>query len=84
MGRFRRRESDEDRATRATRGKEYADFLNVENRRSEPFPEEFPEGPYGGPVLEQIYPPYPPGNRGGPKPPEQISVGGGQDRGKGR
>lgn len=34
-----------------------ADFTNVENRRHEPFPEEFPEGAVGAPPRREDIPP---------------------------
>lgn len=46
LPRYRRRASDEDQATPEGRA---SDFAAVENRRREPFPAEFPEGPYGAP-----------------------------------
>lgn len=46
MARYRTRFSDRDRKTR-TKG--YTDFINVENRRTEEFPEEFADGAYGAP-----------------------------------
>lgn len=57
MPRYRRRASDRDDATPARRP--FADFVNVENRREEPFPEEFAEGPYGAPPRDE-------GEGGGP------------------
>lgn len=44
MPRYRKRASDEDDATPEG---VFSDFVSVENRREEPFPEEFAEGPYG-------------------------------------
>lgn len=50
--RYRKRASDEDEATRDSG---FSDFVNVENRREEPFPEEFAEGPYGAPRERQAF-----------------------------
>lgn len=49
MPRYRKRSRDEDDATPED---VFTDFVNVENRREEPFPEEFAEGPYGAPTRE--------------------------------
>ncbi len=69
MPRYRKRSSDEDQATpeggavqersapgRLTGGRP-ADFTSVENRRHEPFPEEFPEGAVGAPPRREDIPP---------------------------
>lgn len=63
MPRYRKRSSDEDQATPEggpARGRpeaRFTDFTNVENRRHEPFPEEFPEGAVGAPPRREDIPP---------------------------
>lgn len=79
MPRYRQRRTGQDAETRPAGA---SDFLNVENRRREHFPEEFAEGPYGAPVMEEDAPAGPvltgevapgsgfrrPEDRGAPRP----------------
>lgn len=58
MPRYRKRETGRDEASRRAGP---SDFLNVENRRRELFPEEFAEGAYGAPAPEAPAPEAPAG-----------------------
>lgn len=65
MPRYRRRSSDEDQATPEGRPEgRFTDFTNVENRRHEPFPEEFPEGAVGAPPRREDIRPAGPNKKG--------------------
>ncbi len=70
--RYRKRVSDEDEATRDDG---FRDFVNVENRRAEPFPEEFAEGPYGAPRQGAPPRPAPPRAPSRPRPPRPRAEG---------